>query len=469
MMATTALSGWRTGQRRMLRAAATVTCGGIAVKLAATAKEFVLAGIYGRSDAMDAFLIALLIPNLLINLIAESMNQALVPTLIRVRVREGIQAARALVSRATAASAAMLLGASLAVALLAPLFFPLLATHFSHAKLQLAVHLFYGLLPLILFGGVASNCSAILNAGEVFAIPALLPGLIPLLTIGGAVLLHRSSGIWAVAYATLAGGFLYALWAAALMCKRGFFRTGVFSRNAGEREVTRQFAPVLLSAVVASGGLFADQAMAAMLPPGSVSALVYGGRFVSVTLAVMGGPVATTLGPYFSKMVAKGDWGDCRATLRSWTRMISWVSIPITLSLGAGAPWLVRFTLQHGAFHAGDTKVVARVLACSAMQIPFFVVSRVDYRLIVAMRRTDVIFYCGTLNLVLDVVLNLVLMRWFGVAGIALATSLWTVGTWLFLRFWSRRLLRLAESRAGSSGELLLSACRTAAPLECVE
>jgi putative peptidoglycan lipid II flippase len=77
-----------------------------------------------------------------------------------------------------------------------------------------------------------------------------------------------------------------------------------------------------------------------------------------------------------------------------------------------------------------------------AIQIPFFVSSRVYYRFLVAMRRTDLILYCGTLNLGLDVVLNLILMHWFGIAGIALATSLWTVSTFFFLRYWSRKLLR---------------------------
>jgi putative peptidoglycan lipid II flippase len=57
------------------------------------------------------------------------------------------------------------------------------------------------------------------------------------------------------------------------------------------------------------------------------------------------------------------------------------------------------------------------------------------------MRRSDLIFYCGALNLVLDVLLNLLLMRWYGVAGIALATSLWTVSTFLFLWYWTRKLL----------------------------
>jgi putative peptidoglycan lipid II flippase len=89
--------------------------------------------------------------------------------------------------------------------------------------------------------------------------------------------------------------------------------------------------------------------------------------------------------------------------------------------------------------------VVKSVLAMYAIQIPFFVVSRVYYRFVVAMRRTDLILYCGLLNLALDVALNLLLMRWLGVAGIALATSLWSISTLLFLRYWANRLLEAAD------------------------
>jgi putative peptidoglycan lipid II flippase len=86
-----------------------------------------------------------------------------------------------------------------------------------------------------------------------------------------------------------------------------------------------------------------------------------------------------------------------------------------------------------------------------ALQIPFFVCSRVFYRFIVAMRRTDLILYCGAINLGLDIVLNLVLMRWFGVAGIALATSLWTVSTFIFLWYWAWRLLPASSSKEAAA------------------
>jgi putative peptidoglycan lipid II flippase len=120
------------------------------------------------------------------------------------------------------------------------------------------------------------------------------------------------------------------------------------------------------------------------------------------------------------------------------------VSLPITIGLIAASHWLVRLAFQHGAFGPRDTAVVASVTAMYAIQIPFIVSSRVFYRFIIAMRRTDLALTCGMLNLILDVALNLVLMRWMGVAGIALATSLWTVSTFLYLWYWSRRLLAKA-------------------------
>ena len=144
-------------------------------------------------------------------------------------------------------------------------------------------------------------------------------------------------------------------------------------------------------------------------------------------------------------MIAEKDWVGCRHTLQTWVRLTAVIAAPIAGVLIAGSHFLVRMTLQHGAFSAEDTTLVSRVLVMYAIQVPFFVVSRVYYRFLVAMRRTDLILYCGVLNLILDCVLNLILMRWRGVAGIALATSLWTISTLVFLAYWTRRVLSEVE------------------------
>ncbi len=450
-MSPTTTAAWKKGpvQRSVLRAAIAVAVSGAAVKLLATCKEFVVAGIYGRSDAMDAFLIAFLVPNLLINLFAETMNQALIPTLVRVRIQEGHARAQQLLAQSMTRLALLLLAASAAMTLLAQVAFRLLASNFAAPKLDLTVRLFYALLPVVLLSGLAGNCAAVLNTLDRFAAPALAPALIPLATVACAVLLYRQCGIWAMVYGTLLGAAASFALLAWLMHGRGYR----FTLHWGEpsdaaREVARQYGPVVLSAVVASGGLLADQAMAAMLPAGSVSALVYAGRFAAVVVTLFSGVIASALTPHFSTLVAHEDWEGCRVALRHWTRIAALVTVPIAAALIAGAPLLVRLTLQHGVFGQRDTSVVAPVMAMYAVQIPFFVVSRVYYRFILAMRRTDLILYCGVVNLILDIALNLVLMRWMGLPGIALATSLWTVATLAFLWFWARRLL--AEASGGA-------------------
>jgi putative peptidoglycan lipid II flippase len=435
--------------RRILRAAAAVAAAGLLVKVVATFKEFAVAGVYGRSDAMDAFLAAFLIPNLLINLISESMNQALVPTLIRVREREGHARAQELLSSSMLWVCLLLTAATVGMAVGAHGFFPLIASHFGAEKLGLSIRLFYALLPVVLITGIATNCTAVLNTFDRFAVPALAPVATPLAIIVSALVWGGRYGIWAMVYATLVGALIHAGVVAWSLERCGYhFRLWWHGTTEATREVARQYGPVLLSGVVASGGLLVDQSMAAMLPAGSVSALAYANRFVSVVVTLLAGAVSSAVVPHFSRMIAHEDWTGCRHTLRTWVRLTALVSTPIALALIAGSHWLIRSAFQHGVFGPQDTAMVTPVLMMYAIQIPFFVSSRVFYRFLVALRRTDLIFYCGALNLALDIALNLVLMRWMGVSGIALATSLWTVSTFIFLWYWSWKLLPKEMSEA---------------------
>jgi putative peptidoglycan lipid II flippase len=427
---------------RVASAAVSLTAAAVVVKIVATLKEFAVAGTYGRSAAMDAFLVAFLVPNLLINLIAESMNQALVPTLIRVRIEQGKVRAQELLSSSMLSLCILLTAAMLITGVVARGIFPLLGSGFGAGKLDLTLHLFYGLLPVVLLSGIASSCTAVLNSVGKFALPAVAPMVMPVSVMAGALLLHGRFGIWGLVDATILGSLLHASIVAGMMNRRAYrFRLQWAGKTAATREVIRQYGPVLLSSVVASGGLIADQGLAAMLPVGSVSALVFAGRFVSVIVSLLGGAVSSALAPHFSILVAQRDWQGCRETMRTWARLTAMVSVPLAVGLISGSHWLVQVTLQHGVFGPRDTAAVATVMGMYAIQIPFFAVSRVYYRFVIAMRRSDLVFYCGGANLILDIALDLLLMRWIGVAGIALATSIWCMSTLVFLWYAARHLL----------------------------
>ena len=81
-------------------------------------------------------------------------------------------------------------------------FFPLIGAHFAPNKLNLAVHLFYGLLPVIALTGIASICTAVLNTAGKFAIPAVAPIVTPLAILLLVPFLASRFGIWAMVWAT---------------------------------------------------------------------------------------------------------------------------------------------------------------------------------------------------------------------------------------------------------------------------
>src|ERR1700761_3007867 len=96
-------------------------------------------------------------------------------------------------------------------------FFPLIGSHFAPGKLNLAVHLFYGLLPVILLSGVASLCISVMNTTGRFALPALTPIASPLMVLAGVSLFAGRLGVWAMVYSTVSGALLQAIWVGWMM------------------------------------------------------------------------------------------------------------------------------------------------------------------------------------------------------------------------------------------------------------
>jgi putative peptidoglycan lipid II flippase len=122
--------------------------------------------------------------------------------------------------------------------------------------------------------------------------------------------------------------------------------------------------------------------------------------------------------------------------------MLLLIMTPICVLLIAFSPALVRLLFQRGAFTAQDTLVVSRVQAMYALQIPFYAAGLLYVRMLTALRRNDLVMISAGISLALDVVLNLICMRFWGVAGIALSTSLFYVASLSFAFYMARRLLR---------------------------
>jgi putative peptidoglycan lipid II flippase len=431
--------------RKIFRAAMIVAGGTAFVKVIAVAKELVVAAQFGTADELDAFLIALIIPSVIVNIIADSFKSALIPTYIKVREQEGKAAAQQLFSGATIWSICLLLLTTFLLITLAPIYLSYLTSGFTPEKFALTYQLLWVISPMILIGGINIVWGAVLNAGERFALVALAPILTPAVTII-LLLTIKSWGIFNLPIGMVVGQLLEMIIVGTTLHQQGISlvpKWHGFDDNL--KQVAGQYAPMIGAALFMCSSGLVDRSMAAMLPSGSIAALGYGEKIITLPIVIASTALSTAVIPYFSQMFAKNDWQGLQQSLRSYLGLIFAATIPLAGLIILFSEQIVRVLLQRGSFTAENTHLVAQVQSCFALQIPFYIGCILVVRLSSAMRIGQIIMWGSAGNLIVNIGLNYLFMQWLGVVGIALSTSCVYLFSFLFLLFFLLRELKSAE------------------------
>src|SRR5262245_47484488 len=94
--------------RGVLQIAAGLGAATVLIKLLALAKDWLVARSFGAGDELDAFLVAFLLPSYAVAVVAHSFGPAFLPSYIRVRQKDGSQAAGELATGALLAAVGVL-------------------------------------------------------------------------------------------------------------------------------------------------------------------------------------------------------------------------------------------------------------------------------------------------------------------------------------------------------------------------
>jgi putative peptidoglycan lipid II flippase len=255
----------------------------------------------------------------------------------------------------------------------------------------------------------------------------------PLLTIFLLFIVSKGWGIYVLAVGTLGGFVMNGGLLAWSLVRHGFpIIPDWIGMTHATKKVIHQCIPLVVATVLMGSTTVVDQAMAAMLGPGSVSTLNYGNRVVALVLGIGSISLGTAIFPHFSRMVAVNDWNGVRHTLKTYISLILLFSVPLTLGLVYFSEPLVRLLFERGAFTSSDADLVSGVQALFLFQVPFYLLGILIARLISSIRANNILLWAALINLFLKIMFNYFLMHQIGVAGIALSTTLVYVVSFIF-------------------------------------
>jgi O-antigen/teichoic acid export membrane protein len=320
-------------------------------------RDIVLAAVLGAGAIMDAFSVALRLPNHFRAIFGEgAVNQAYVPTYAQIAEKEGPEAASLFADRLfTVQLIVQVVLLALALPLM-PWLVRLLAPGFSEdpAVFDLAVSLTRITFPYLLFVTMVTFLGATLNAVERYAAFAAAPILLNVFIVAAlAVPFLFPSAAHAAAWGVAISGV--AQWILLYVAAK---RAGVSSKivrpraDAGVRRFLKVFGPAVIGSAGVQIAIFADTIIASLLPRGGYAALYYAERLYQLPLGLIAIAVGTVALSAMSRAIARGDEA---AANRAQNRAIA-------ISLVASAPFVAAFVavpelmvaglFQRGAFDA---------------------------------------------------------------------------------------------------------------------
>ena len=390
-------------------------------------REISIADRFGLGPALDAFLIAIYLPNSLRLLFAEgALSTAFVPIYTGASLNDNDAARFA----NNVLSLLLIIFPILVIAgvLLAPLYLPFFASGFPAEKLALAVHLTQAVFPFIALIGFAAAFMGILHAHHRFFAAASAPILYNVGMILGALFLTRLfpvQPVYGLVVGALlgAGGQLFLQWS--LVHRLGFrFRFTLFPLHPGIRQMARLMLPVLLALSVMQINLLVDNKLASHLDDGAVSALQYAMRLFQLPLGVFAVSVATAFLPHFSTALTRKDGERFNAHLSEGFSQTAFLLLPAMAGLLAIGTGVIRLLFQHGQFTAADTLRTATVLRYYVAGIFPYGLVYLFTRAFYAMRRPLIPVLASCAAVGTNVAFDLLLVGTLKEGGLALSTSL---------------------------------------------
>ncbi|HET7743626.1 MAG TPA: murein biosynthesis integral membrane protein MurJ [Gaiellaceae bacterium] len=453
-------------QRRLARSTAVFSAATGVSRVLGLVREMVSAYYFGVTGAINAFTVAIQIPNLVRALLADAaLSGAFVPVFSDL-LEKGERKRAWRVASTLFWLALLVLGAVTAVFILLA---PLVLRPFGDpgGNFDLAVSLSRILFPIVVLLGLSGIVVGILNTYEHFAAPALAPVAWNLVIILGLVLgIPRIDSADAQLYlyaalvvlGTLVQLLLPVPWLRGL---DGRLTLVLDWRDPAVRRVFTLMLPVTLtiglinvSAVVDT--LFASRLLDPELAPAAIDKAF---RLYMLPQGMFAVAVTVVLFPTLARLAARGDTHGLRRALDGGIRQIAFLLVPAGLIAIVLADPIVRLVYQRGEFTASDTTVVAQCLQAFSIGLVFngwmLILNRGFYAVQTNWVPTAVALGVVGLNAAFDAIFYRL-----GVWGIPLATSVVNVVGTITLLVMMRRRVGLHAVR--ETGRALVRICAAA-------
>ena len=436
---------------KIARAAGAVSVAVFASRILGLVREQVFAVFFGAGYAIDAFVVAFRIPNLLRDLFAEgALSTAFVTVFTDYDQRLGPGRTWRLANNVLICLTLLVGGLVLLGMIISPELVGLMAPDFGlvPGKQGLTTLMTRIMFPFLLLVSLAAVAMGTLNSKGKFFLPALASSFFNLGTIvcGLALALAAPRLGWhpivGMAWGTLIGGGLQLAVQLPLLWRVGFKPQWALDlKDEGLRRIMRLMLPAVVGLSAIQINIFINTFYASSCAQGSISWLNYAYRLFHLPMGLFGVALMVATQPVVSRHAASRDLAAFKEACRSSLTLAVLVTLPAASGLIFLAQPIIALIYQHGRFTAPDTQQTAAALGLYALGLLPFAAVKIMVPAFYALDDTRVPVIASFLTVAANLLIINLILGALQHRAIALSTSLSMVVNFVFLGAMLRRKL----------------------------
>ena len=413
----------------LVTASLVLTVAALASRLLGWIRLLVIGSQFGASRELDAYFAAFRIPDAIFQLVvAGALSAALIPVFASYRARGQEAEAWRLASSVINLVMIALSVLSLVMAILAPLFVPIVAPGFDEETTELTVRLTRIMLISPVLIGMGAVVTGILNSYQQFTVPSLAPLAYNLAIIGAAIFLAPVMGVEGLAIGVAIGSLAHLVVQLPNLIRVGHrYQLRIHLGQPGVRRVAWLMGPRMLGLASGQVNFLVSTVLASGLAEGTVSVYNYAFQLSQLPVGVIGVSVAVALFPTLSRDAALGRLTDIRRQVANAVRVLIFVAAPLTAIMVVLREPLTSVFYQYGLFSEAATERTASTLLFFAIGLVGHIVVHVLTRAFYAMQDTRTPVAWAIVAVGINVPLMIWLVGPMGVEGLALALSVSSV------------------------------------------
>ncbi|WP_333638002.1 murein biosynthesis integral membrane protein MurJ [Tissierella praeacuta] len=427
-------------KRELAQSAAMISIFTLVSKALGFIREVMIANRFGSGMETDTYFVAMTATVIIMGTLGAALNTTLIPIFSEIGEKYGRKGKLKYLNNIFN----IVLIITIFIVILGYIFSPkiikILAKGFQGEQFALAVKLNRVGLPIAVFLGFTYIFSGLLHSSQIFGPPAISGLPYNFVFLIYLFFFAKDSNVVTLMVISVIAAFAQFLILVPAVRHMGYRYK--FEINLNDRYLSKAMIlilPVLIGSAVQQINVIIDKTLASGLIEGSISALSYASKVNDMVIAVFIMAITTVIFPMLSQAFSQNDNEKVKEILGRGINIILIITVPATIGLLILAEPMVYLFFQRNAFDELATYMTSQALIYYSIGLVGSSLRLMLNRVYYSLQDTKTPMVNGMIAVIINLILNLLLIKPMAHMGLALATSISATITTIMLFLSLRR------------------------------